>query len=66
MSRGHGGVQREILQGLLEIPAGHLLLVGDGGWSYRRAAHKLAAEGLVSLVRVNQFGKRRLAVRRSQ
>lgn len=66
MSRGLGSVQREIMQGLSEIPAGHLLLVGDGGWSYRRAAHKLAAEGLVVLVRVKMFGKQRLAARRNE
>lgn len=64
VSRGHGLVQRKILAELAALPAGHLLLVGDGGWSYRRAAHCLASEGLVSLERVSRYGRQRLAVRR--
>lgn len=64
MSRGHGSVQREVLQAVAEAPDGYLVLVGDGGWGYRRAAHKLASEGLVSLVMVNRYGRNRLAVRR--
>lgn len=63
MSRGHGSVQREILAELARLPDGSLLLVGDGGPAYRRAAHRLAAEGRVSLVVVNRYGKRRLGVR---
>lgn len=64
MSRGHGRVQREILAGLSELSDGHVLLVGDGGWAYRRAAHGLASEGLVSLKRVEYEGRHRLAVKR--
>lgn len=62
MSRGRGSVQREILDALAELPSGHLLLVGDGGSSYRRAAHRLAEQGIVRLLTVNAYGRRMLAV----
>lgn len=60
MSRGHGRVQREILAELASRPAGSLLLVGDGGSSYRRAAQRLAAEGHVRLKVRLLYGRRRL------
>ena len=65
MSRGHGRVQREILAALASRPAGSMLLVGDGGSSYRRAAHGLAAGGLVKLNTRLLFGRKRLVAIKS-
>lgn len=64
MSRGHGRVQREILDALVRLPDGHLLLVGDGGWSYRRAAQRLAAEGHLKLDTRLLYGRKRLVAMR--
>lgn len=63
MSHGHGKVQLEILEALARLPDGHLLLVGDGGWSYRRAARKLEAEGLVSLAHIKHDGRHKVGAR---
>ena len=48
------------LLSLIGSRRGSRLLVGDGGWSYRRAAQRLADEGIVELKVRQLFGKRRL------
>ena len=49
MSLGIGVVQREILDALSALEPGSGVVVGDGGSSYRRAAHGLRDRGLVVL-----------------
>jgi|GEM_PF-4631904 len=60
MSRGLGRVQRDILDELAAAPVDCGVAVGDGGWSYRRAAHTLERRGLVRLVVQLDLGRRRL------
>lgn len=63
MSRGHGSVQREILAELRKLEPGQVLLIGGGWPSGRRAARRLADEGLVLLVTVRQDSRNKLAVK---
>lgn len=62
MSRGLGVVQRAMLEAVEAEPPGVGLLVGDGGWGYRRAARQLADRGLIRTRYVIDGGRRRLLV----
>jgi len=63
MSRGLGETQRAILEQLHGMNAGAGVLVGDNGGNTRRAAHALAARGLVTLEYLTVYGRVRLVAR---
>lgn len=62
MSRGLGITQIEILEQLHQLSPGSGVLAGDNGANTRRAAHKLAARGLVTIEYRSLCGRRRLVV----
>lgn len=66
MSRGFGSVQREILLELDRLPDGKALLIGADWTSGRRAAHRLAEQGAVSLIMVTAYGRKMLAVNKAR
>lgn len=63
VSRGYGSVQRAILAALDELEDdSSALLIGAGWPSGRRAAHRLAEQGIVRLLTVSAYGRKMLAV----
>ena len=67
MSRGYGSVQRAILAALDELENdSNALLIGADWPSGRRAAHRLAEQGVVTLLTVKAYGRKMLAVRNSR
>lgn len=56
-------MQREILAALEELEDGQVLLIGSGWPSARRAAHRLAIEGIMELAMITRQGKKMLALR---
>lgn len=63
MSRGLGSVQRAIVEQLEALRPGMGVLVGDGGWSTRRAVRGLERRQIVTLERKVAFGRVRLVAR---